>query len=92
MKTHYAVAALAALIAGCARPTPLVLALDHPAHPDAPQAPVAVPSQTLSLEPATAPATRPSVAYVCPMHPEVTSDRAIACPKCGMRLVEKGAN
>ncbi len=28
--------------------------------------------------------------YVCPMHPEVTSDKADAkCPKCGMALVEK---
>src|SRR3954471_19419088 len=25
--------------------------------------------------------------YVCPMHPEVTSDTADRCPKCGMKLV-----
>jgi FtsP/CotA-like multicopper oxidase with cupredoxin domain len=25
--------------------------------------------------------------YFCPMHPEVTSDRAERCPKCGMKLV-----
>jgi len=25
--------------------------------------------------------------YVCPMHPEVTSERPDRCPKCGMRLV-----
>jgi FtsP/CotA-like multicopper oxidase with cupredoxin domain len=25
--------------------------------------------------------------YVCPMHPEVTSDSADRCPKCGMKLV-----
>jgi FtsP/CotA-like multicopper oxidase with cupredoxin domain len=25
--------------------------------------------------------------YVCPMHPEVTSERPERCPKCGMRLV-----
>jgi FtsP/CotA-like multicopper oxidase with cupredoxin domain len=25
--------------------------------------------------------------YVCPMHPDVTSDTAGTCPKCGMRLV-----
>jgi len=27
--------------------------------------------------------------YVCPMHPEVTSDKPGDCPKCGMALVLK---
>ena len=27
--------------------------------------------------------------YACPMHPEVTSDKAGKCPKCGMELVKK---
>lgn len=27
--------------------------------------------------------------YVCPMHPEVTSDAPGKCPKCGMALVER---
>ncbi len=31
------------------------------------------------------------VTYACPMHPEVTSDVAGKCPKCGMELVEKKA-
>jgi len=30
--------------------------------------------------------------YVCPMHPEVTSDKPGKCPKCGMALVKKKAN
>ncbi len=29
--------------------------------------------------------------YVCPMHPEVTSDKEGECPKCGMDLAEKKA-
>jgi hypothetical protein len=27
--------------------------------------------------------------YTCPMHPEVTSDKAGKCPECGMDLVLK---
>ncbi|HEX6864669.1 MAG TPA: heavy metal-binding domain-containing protein, partial [Thermoanaerobaculia bacterium] len=27
--------------------------------------------------------------FVCPMHPEVTSETAGTCPKCGMKLVER---
>jgi FtsP/CotA-like multicopper oxidase with cupredoxin domain len=37
-----------------------------------------------SPSPAIAP-----VAYTCPMHPEVVSDRPGKCPKCGMRLVQR---
>ena len=29
-------------------------------------------------------------AYTCPMHPEVKSEKSGTCPKCGMKLVEKG--
>jgi FtsP/CotA-like multicopper oxidase with cupredoxin domain len=52
----------------------------------------AVPDKTLAFvaemdmgEPE--PASGPPVAYVCPMHPEVTSTAADRCPKCGMKLV-----
>jgi len=27
--------------------------------------------------------------YICPMHPEVQSDKKGSCPKCGMFLVKK---
>jgi RND family efflux transporter MFP subunit len=44
----------------------------------------------IPIEEKTAPTTVP--AYVCPMHPEVTSDRpGERCSKCGMRLVPTGA-
>lgn len=29
-------------------------------------------------------------AYVCPMHPDVTSDKPGACPQCGMALEKQG--
>jgi len=31
-----------------------------------------------------------STLYVCPMHPEVTSDQPARCPKCGMKLLAAG--
>ena len=36
---------------------------------------------------AAEPAPDGAAMYSCPMHPEVTSDVAGACPKCGMDLV-----
>ena len=32
-----------------------------------------------------------ATSYACPMHPEVTSSEAGACPKCGMKLVPSAA-
>lgn len=45
------------------------------------------PSVSGGLGTPTAPAT--VVAYVCPMHAEVTSSSPGDCPKCGMALVRK---
>ncbi|AKU94956.1 hypothetical protein AKJ09_01620 [Labilithrix luteola] len=39
---------------------------------------------------AAAPARQaPKTVYVCPMHPEVTSDAPGLCPKCNMKLEQK---
>ena len=39
--------------------------------------------------PAAAPPATAPAAYTCPMHPDVVSDQAGKCPKCGMRLVRR---
>lgn len=33
-----------------------------------------------------------TVIYTCPMHPEIISDKAGKCPKCGMNLIVKKAD
>ena len=35
------------------------------------------------------PATKSGISYTCSMHPEITSDKPGACPKCNMDLVQK---
>jgi FtsP/CotA-like multicopper oxidase with cupredoxin domain len=49
----------------------------------------APPDKTLSFtaEMALGATDDAAVAYVCPMHPEVTSEQSDRCPKCGMKLV-----
>jgi hypothetical protein len=41
--------------------------------------------------PTTLPATTRASVYTCKMHPEVISSAPGKCPKCGMKLVIKGA-
>lgn len=45
------------------------------------------PSQGFAVEPAGQHAAK--VVYVCPMHPQITSDHKGSCPICGMDLVLK---
>ena len=52
----------------------------------------APPDKTLALvaqmdDPAALPGDMGPVTYVCPMHPEVTSQEPGRCPKCGMKLL-----
>jgi hypothetical protein len=34
--------------------------------------------------------TERGAVYTCPMHPEVRMNRPGKCPRCGMKLVQKG--
>lgn len=54
----------------------------------APSAPPAA-TATSAPAPATPAALTPGDAYVCPMHPDVTSGTPGQCPKCGMTLVAR---
>ncbi len=60
----------------------LLIILSGCSSPSAPSASNASPSSVVTPA-ATA------VVYTCPMHPEVTSDKAGKCPKCNMDLVVK---
>ena len=52
--------------------------------------PVSVAEAAKATKPTNAPGpAEASALYVCPMHPEVTSDKPEKCPKCGMTLVQR---
>lgn len=50
----------------------------------------AAPASKLSAAPSTPGPQAPAIIYACPMHPEVTDDKASRCPKCGMFLTPGG--
>ncbi len=70
------------------------LSADHPANPEAPEAPVQAPPNTLSegqTTPAATPESPEETVYSCPMHPEVKASAPGRCPECGMELLREGA-
>jgi hypothetical protein len=92
-------------LGSCASHTPApVFSTQSPADAKAPAAPVAKPeplgqpaaagspsgAKPASPAPA-APAQGAAAAYVCPMHPQVKSDRPGTCSVCGMSLVKAKA-
>ena len=50
----------------------------------------AAPASKLSAAPSTPGPQAHAIIYTCPMHPEVTDDKASRCPKCGMFLTPGG--
>lgn len=70
---------------GCsAAPPPVASSNADPSNPNAPEG--VDPVSALNVSRASADVAS---VYACPMHPEVTSDHAAKCPKCGMTLVPK---
>ncbi|MBM7115838.1 heavy metal-binding domain-containing protein [Archangium primigenium] len=63
-----------------------------PSNPDAPASAVRPMTALAPPMPADAPPSTPKPVsspkgFVCPMHPDVTSDAPARCPRCGMKLV-----
>lgn len=89
------------LLSACATASGTLMPLgpDHPASADAPEVAIAdpsaflrEPSTSLQDEPASPEAGEHAAGkFVCPMHPEVTSDQPGQCPKCQMKLVPRPA-
>jgi len=88
-------AAFLALAACSVGPIPIGTSPHDPSNPAAtegaaPLVAIARPVPTPSSAPAAAPHhDHAAAAYVCPMHPEVTSDAPGLCPKCNMKLEPK---
>ena len=82
------------LVTACSpAPAPVSQSPRDPSNPAAPEgaAPVAPasPATAAAVSTTSLTAADAGAAYVCPMHPEVTSDKPGLCPKCNMKLVPK---
>ncbi len=77
-----------AVLGGCAGGGDPVPGPAHPADAAAAETPWSPPPDRLAgpVEPLEGPKAPEGVTWSCPMHPEVTSDKAGTCPKCGMDL------
>jgi hypothetical protein len=76
---------------------------DHPANAQATEVPIQDPSAFLRAEEGAAPpgmepapaaesGEAATGAYVCPMHPKISSNEAGRCLECGMKLVPREKN
>lgn len=79
------------MIAGClSSENRRSVAIDHPANPQAQEAPF-TPLPNFLAEPVSSTLANPPVqqegeVYTCPMHPDVREPAPGECPKCGMTL------
>ena len=79
------------LIAGCATPEGrLALSADHPANPEANEAPFTPPPnllvQPVNPAPAASPVPGKREVFTCPMHPDLRMPGPGKCQMCGMTL------
>jgi hypothetical protein len=77
---------LLTLVACSPGPLPVRRDAQDPSNPHAAEGVDPVAAVRTTSAPA---ATTAATAFTCPMHPEVVSDHAGHCPKCGMNLVPK---
>ena len=105
MKLALALLLTGVLLSGCASTHhPVTLSASHPASAQAEEAPFLHSKHLAGADPISSrskarlagdavPApSRQQMSdglYVCPMHPEVQSNKPAQCPKCGMALVQK---
>lgn len=76
------------LLSACGpAPMPISASASDPSNPHAAEG--VSPPAARSSPPGAADDAGAPTAFVCPMHPEVTSPGPSRCPKCGMNLVPK---